>query len=50
MAAEIFSPEGKLVEYKSRDTMPKEMAEMTTKFCGTVNMMLDALATHSFTI
>jgi roadblock/LC7 domain-containing protein len=24
--------------------MSKEMAEMTVKFCGTVNMMFDALA------
>ncbi|HPS89304.1 MAG TPA: DUF2173 family protein [Methanosarcina vacuolata] len=44
MAAGIFSPEGKLVEYKSRDEMPKEMAEMTAKFCGAVNLMFDALA------
>jgi roadblock/LC7 domain-containing protein len=32
------------VEYKPKDTMPKEMAEMTAKFCGTVNMMFDTLA------
>lgn len=44
MAAGIFSPEGKLVGYKSKDGMPKEMAEMTAKFCGTVNMMFDTLA------
>lgn len=44
MAAGIFSPEGKLVDYKSKDRMPKEMAEMTAKFCGTVNMILDTLA------
>ncbi|MDQ1275665.1 MAG: hypothetical protein QG610_1240 [Euryarchaeota archaeon] len=44
MAAGIFSPEGKLVEYKARDGMPEEMAQMTAKFCGTVNMMFDALA------
>jgi len=44
MAAGIFSSEGKLVEYKSRDTMPKEMAEMTAKFCGAVSIMFDALA------
>jgi roadblock/LC7 domain-containing protein len=44
MAAGIFSPEGKLVDYKSRDEMPEEMAEMTAKFCGAVNMMFDALA------
>lgn len=44
MAAGIFSPEGKLVEYKSSSNMPKEMAEMTAKFCGAVNLMFDALA------
>jgi roadblock/LC7 domain-containing protein len=43
-AAGIFSPEGKLVDYKSKMEMPKEMAQMTAKFCGTVNMMFDALA------
>jgi roadblock/LC7 domain-containing protein len=44
MAAGIFSPEGKLVDYKSKTGMPKEMAQMTAKFCGAVNMMFDALA------
>jgi roadblock/LC7 domain-containing protein len=44
MAAGIFSPEGKLVDYKAKDGMPKEMAETTAKFCGAVNMMFDALA------
>lgn len=28
---------------KSRDAMPKEMAEITAKFCGTVNLIFDAL-------
>jgi len=44
MAAGIFSPEGKLVEYESKMEMPKEMAQMTAKFCGAVNVMFDALA------
>ena len=44
MAAGIFSPEGKLVDYKSKTGMPKEMAEMTAKFCGAVNNVFDALA------
>jgi roadblock/LC7 domain-containing protein len=44
MAAGIFSSEGKLVDYKANTDMPKDMAEMTAKFCGTVNMMFDALA------
>jgi roadblock/LC7 domain-containing protein len=44
MAAGIFSLEGKLVDYKSKTGMPKEMAQMTAKFCGAVNMMFDALA------
>lgn len=43
-AAGIFSPEGKLVEYESKTGMPKEMAQMTAKFCGAVNVMFDALA------
>ncbi|WP_292470865.1 DUF2173 family protein [Methanolobus sp.] len=43
-AAGIFSHEGKLVEYSSKMGMPEEMAEMTAKFCGTVNMMFDSLA------
>ncbi len=44
MAAGIFSPEGKLVDYKSNTEMPKEMAQMTAKFCGAVNTMFDVLA------
>ncbi|NMB84733.1 MAG: DUF2173 family protein [Methanothrix sp.] len=44
VAAGIFSPEGKLVDYKSKTDMPPEMAKMTAKFCGAVNMMYDALA------
>jgi len=44
MAAGIFSPEGKLVDYKSKTGMPQEMAQMTAKFCGVVNMMFEALA------
>jgi roadblock/LC7 domain-containing protein len=44
MAAGIFNSEGKLVDYKANTDMPKDMAEMTAKFCGTVNMMFDALA------
>jgi len=45
MAAGIFSLKGKLAEYKAKGEMPKEMAEMTTKFFGAVNVMFDALAT-----
>ena len=44
MAAGIFSLDGKLVDYKSKTGMPKEMAQMTAKFCGAVNMMFEALA------
>ena len=44
MAAGIFNPEGKLVDYQSKTGMPKEMAQTTAKFCGAVNMMFDALA------
>lgn len=43
-AAGIFSPDGKLVDYKSKIGMPTEMAQMTAKFCGAVNQMFDALA------
>lgn len=48
MSAGIFSPEGKLVDYRSNIDMPKDMprnmAEITSKFCGAVNLMFDALA------
>ena len=44
VAAGIFSPEGLLVDYKSKIDMHEEMAQMTAKFCGSVNMMFDALA------
>ena len=44
MAAGIYSPDGKLVDYKSNTDMPRDMAEMTAKFCGAVNLMFDALA------
>ena len=44
MAAGIFSHDGKLVDYKAKTDMPKEMAEMTAKFCGAVNIMFNALA------
>ena len=43
MAAGIFNNEGKLVDYKASDGMPEEMARMTAKFCGAVNMVFDAL-------
>jgi len=45
MAAGIFSADGKLSDYKAKMEMSKEMAEMTAKFCGAVNMNFDALAT-----
>ncbi|WP_440951633.1 DUF2173 family protein [Methanococcoides sp. FTZ1] len=44
IAAGIFTSEGKLVDYKSKTEMPEDMAEMTAKFCGTVNTMFDTLA------
>lgn len=44
VAAGIFNAEGKLVDYKSKTGMPPEMAQMTAKFCGAVNLMFDALA------
>ncbi|OPY25509.1 MAG: hypothetical protein A4E23_00061 [Methanomethylovorans sp. PtaU1.Bin073] len=33
MAAGIFSPEGKPLDYKFNMEMPEEMAQMTAKFC-----------------
>lgn len=44
IAAGIFSPDGKLVDYKANTEMSEEMADMTAKFCGAVNMMFDVLA------
>ncbi len=43
MAAEIFSLERKLVEYKSSDATPEKMAIKTARFCGTVNIVLNTL-------
>jgi roadblock/LC7 domain-containing protein len=43
-AAGEFTPDGKLVDYKEKMNMSKEMAEMSAQFCATVSMMFNTLA------
>ena len=43
-AAGEFTPDGKLVDYKERMNMSKEMVEMSAQFCATVSMMFNTLA------
>ncbi len=43
-AAGEFTADGKLVDYKARMDMSREMAEMTAQFCATVTMMFNTLA------
>ena len=44
VAAGEFSPDGKLVDYKAKMDMSKDMAAMTAQFCATVTMMFNTLA------
>lgn len=44
MAAGEFTADGKLVGFKAKMDMPKEMAEMTAQFCASVTMMFNTLA------
>ena len=44
MAAGEFAPDGKLVDYKSRTDMSKDMAAMTAQYCATVTMMFHTLS------
>ena len=42
IAAGEFTDDGRLVTYKGN--LPKDQAEMTAQFCGTVNMMFKTLS------
>lgn len=44
VAAGEFTADGKLVAYKAKMDMSKEMAEMTAQFCATVTMLFNTLA------
>jgi roadblock/LC7 domain-containing protein len=44
VAAGEFSPDGKLVDYKAKMDMSKEMAAQTAQFCATVTMLFNTLA------
>jgi roadblock/LC7 domain-containing protein len=44
MAAGEFSADGKLVDYKTKMEMSRELAATTAQFCATVTMMFDTLA------
>ena len=44
VAAGEFTADGKLVDYKAKMDMSKEMAALTAQFCSTVTMMFNTLA------
>jgi roadblock/LC7 domain-containing protein len=44
MAAGEFSPDGKLIDFKSKMEMSRELATMTAQFCASVTMMFNTLA------
>ena len=44
VAAGEFSADGKLVGYKAKMDMSRELAEATAQFCGTVTMLFNTLA------
>jgi roadblock/LC7 domain-containing protein len=44
MAAGEFSPDGKLLDYKAKMEMSRELATMTAQFCASVTMMFNTLA------
>ena len=44
MAAGEFSPDGKLVDFKAKMEMSRELAMMTAQFCASVTMMFNTLA------
>ena len=44
MAAGEFSPDGKLVDFKAKMEMSRELATMTAQFCASVTMMFNTLA------
>ena len=44
VAAGEFSADGKLVDFKAKMDMSRDMAVMTAQFCATVTMMFNTLA------
>lgn len=44
VAAGEFTADGKLVDYKTKIDMPREVAEMTAQFCAAVTMLFNTLA------
>jgi len=44
VAAGEFSADGKLVGYKAKIDMSRELAEATAQFCGSVTMLFNTLA------
>jgi roadblock/LC7 domain-containing protein len=44
VAAGEYTADGKMVDYKTRMNMSREMAEMTAQFVATVTMMFNTLA------
>jgi roadblock/LC7 domain-containing protein len=44
VAAGEFTADGKLVDYKSKIDMSREVAAMTAQYCATVTMMFNTLA------
>ncbi|HEY3198146.1 MAG TPA: DUF2173 family protein [Nitrospirales bacterium] len=48
IAAGEFTPDGKLVDFKAKTDMPKDIGALTAQFCATVTMLFNTLATaHS---
>ena len=44
VAAGEFSADGKLVDFKAKMDMSRDMAAMTAQYCATVTMMFNTLA------
>ena len=44
VAAGEFTPDGKLVDFKAKMDMSKDMGALTAQFCATVTMMFNTLA------
>lgn len=44
VAAGEFTPDGKLVDFKAKMDMPRDMAALTAQFCATVTMLFNTLA------
>ena len=44
VAAGEFRPDGKLVDFKAKMDMSRDMAALTAQFCATVTMLFNTLA------